>query len=131
MSVRIDIADFIVIAAAATDDPDPAALLRVTNVPLAESALSAPYAGFGDTLFYDDPIHQAAILCSRIVRNHPLPDGNKRTGYLVLKYQLVSEGFIWSIPDEDDAVRTIRALAASTISETYFTQWVRSHVVLL
>lgn len=64
----------------------------------AESALAAPFAGMGETAFYPDPAQRAAIVCSRIIRNHPLPDGNKRTGYLCMLIQLERAGLTFEIP---------------------------------
>ena len=55
-----------------------ATLIRASCVELADSALHAPQAGFGDTDFYPDPYDKAAVLACRIAWNHPLPDGNKR-----------------------------------------------------
>lgn len=53
-------------------------------VALDESALAAPAAAFGGDEFYPEFADKAAVLCSRLARNHPLPDGNKRTAYLCL-----------------------------------------------
>ena len=56
-------------------------LKKVARISLAESALAAPHAGSGDVDFYPDMAQRAAILCSRLIRNHPLPDGNKRVPF--------------------------------------------------
>lgn len=53
-------------------------LVKVSRSDLADSALHAPQAGFGDEDFYPDLIGKAAVLTCRLVWNHPLPDGNKR-----------------------------------------------------
>lgn len=130
MIEKVDIAEFFVIAGAVTG-VEPTKLRRASNVPMAESAIAAPFAGYGATLFYEDPIDRAAILCSRIVRNHPLPDGNKRTGYLAMKVLLDKSGIAWSIPNEDDAVTNVQALAAGTIDEQRFIRWVHTNCRLL
>src|SRR5438093_10892027 len=44
-----------------------------------------PQASFGGEEFYAGIATKAAVLCSRLVRNHPLPDGNKRAGYLAMR----------------------------------------------
>jgi prophage maintenance system killer protein len=44
---------------------------------LADSALHAPAAGFGDAEFYTDFVGKAAVLVVHLAKNHPLPDGNK------------------------------------------------------
>jgi death-on-curing protein len=44
---------------------------------LADGALHAPHASFGDQGFYPDLIDEAAVLTCHMAWNHPLPDGNK------------------------------------------------------
>jgi hypothetical protein len=73
----VELADYLAIAAEITE-LDINTLIRVTKVDLAESALHAPAAGFGETEFYPDFIDKAAVLVVRLAKNHPLPDGNKR-----------------------------------------------------
>jgi death-on-curing protein len=53
-------------------------LVKASRVDLADSALHAPAAGFGDEDFYPEIADKAAVLCCRLAWNHPLPDGNKR-----------------------------------------------------
>ena len=76
MSVEyLDLTDFLVIAeeilGISAED-----IARVSRLDLAESALHAPAANFGDVEFYPDLVTKAAVLCTRIVKNHPLIDGN-------------------------------------------------------
>lgn len=80
----VDLADYVAIAAAATG-LDPLTIMRVANLDLADSALHAPAAGFGDTEFYPDFVDKAAVLIVRLARNHPLPDGNKRAAWLAMR----------------------------------------------
>lgn len=54
-------------------------LMKMSRLPLADSALHAPQAGFGDVDLYPDFVDKAAVLLVRLPMNHPLPDGNKRT----------------------------------------------------
>lgn len=61
----------------------PEQIARLPNVGLAESALAAPRAGFGDVEIYPTILEKAAILLERLARNHPLPDGNKRTAFFL------------------------------------------------
>ncbi len=125
---QIDIADFLVIAERVLD-VDAKSLQGATRLEEAESALAAPFAGFGDALFYPDPIQRAAIVCSRIIRNHPLPDGNKRTAYLCMLVQLEQAGLTFEHPEDDQDVTAdvIEALAANELSEEEFVEWVREH----
>jgi death-on-curing protein len=50
----------------------PEQIARLPNVGLAESALAAPRAGFGDVEVYPTLLKKAAILVARLARNHPL-----------------------------------------------------------
>lgn len=63
--------------------------------PLLSPLCTPPFASFGGQDFYPDPIQRAGILCSRLVRNHPLPDGNKRTAYLSMLMFLDTNGIAW------------------------------------
>lgn len=70
------------------------------------------------------------MLCTRIVRNHPLPDGNKRTGFLSLVEFVERNGHRWtdSEGDPDETVAMIEAVAAGTLTEAQLAAWVRSRV---
>jgi hypothetical protein len=71
----VDLVDYVAIATEVTG-LDVETIIGLPNLPLAESALHAPAAGFGEHEFYPDFIDQAAVLITRLARNHPLPDGN-------------------------------------------------------
>ena len=58
-----------------------AVLIKAARVDLADSALHAPQAGFGEEDFYPDAFDKAAVLTCRLSWNHPLPDGNKRAAW--------------------------------------------------
>lgn len=126
---RIELEDFL-LAAEAVLGIDAADLLQVTNVSLAESALAAPFATYGGQDFYPEPAVRAAILCSRIVRNHALPDGNKRVGLVLMLAYLDEQGLSWHGPDQDEIADMIERLAGKepTVSEAEFTDWVCANV---
>ncbi|MEJ2419946.1 MAG: Fic family protein [Exilibacterium sp.] len=51
------------------------------------SAIATIEQGFGDELFYPNVASRAAHLLYFVIKNHPLPDGNKRSGsFLFLWY---------------------------------------------
>jgi death-on-curing protein len=117
--------DFLLVAEAVLG-VDAGELVGVTRISLAESALAAPYASFGGHDFYKHPIERSAILASRILRNHPLPDGNKRVALLLMVLDLEAAGYsLQATPQEID--RTFRSLAARQMTEDYFTIWLGSH----
>lgn len=131
MEERIGLGDLLVIAEAVLGTPAEQ-LARMILIPSAESALAAPFATFGGVDFYPDPAEQAAICCSRIIRNHPFPDGNKRVGYECMREMLERAGLPWPRPSEDavEIAETVEALAARTLSEEQFVAWVQARVAL-
>ena len=83
----------------------------VSRLELAESALHAPGASFGGVEFYPDLVVKAAVLCTRIVKNHPLPDGNKRVGFVCMVDFCLRNGLTWT------SARVILDLAAGSGDE--------------
>ena len=50
-------------------------LAKASRIDLADSALHAPAAGFGEEDFYPDLHDKAAVLCCRLAWNHHCPAG--------------------------------------------------------
>ena len=59
---------------------------------LLQSAIERPFSGFGETEFYKTPEEKAAAILESIVKNHPFVDGNKRTGYVLMRLTLMQYG---------------------------------------
>jgi len=60
-----------------------------------ESAIATIEQGFGDELFYPNVASRAAHLLYFVIKNHPLADGNKRTGsFLFLWYLRINQNFL-------------------------------------
>jgi death on curing protein len=109
---------------------DAATLVKASRADLADSALHAPQAGFGDDDFYPDLYDKAAVLVCRVAWNHPLPDGNKRAAWACLTLFVDLNGGIWN-PDPpvvNDAVDAMLAVAARQIDEDSFAEWLRQRV---
>jgi death on curing protein len=120
----ITLAEAFVIAEAVTGI-DANTLVHVSRSDLLDSALHAPQAGFGDTDFYPTLLDKAAVLCVRIARNHPLPDGNKRLAWVTMVVFLDLNGVQLHRAD-DDAVRTMLAVAAGQMTEEQLAEWLRA-----
>lgn len=132
MKTRLDLITMLLIAEAVLEVPAEQ-LARIVLVPSAESALAAPFATFGDVDFYPDPVERAAICCSRILRNHPFPDGNKRVGYECMREMLERGGIPWPRPSEDaeEIATMVERLAGRDVSEEEFVRWVRARTSTL
>jgi death-on-curing protein len=121
----LDLADYLAIATEVTAlDID--TLLSVSRLGLAESALHAPAAGFGETEFYPDFVDKAAVLAVRLAKNHPLPDGNKRAAWVALRVFIEINGWRWmTTPSVDDAENAVLAIAAGDWDVPEFAEWLR------
>ena len=58
-----------------------------------EAALSRPFATFDQKDLYPTPVEKAAAILESILINHPFIDGNKRTGYVLMRLTLMEGGF--------------------------------------
>lgn len=130
---RIELGDFLLIAEIHTGI-DASQLARMDRViTLGQAALAAPFAGFGDTEIFPTFAAKAAIYCSRIVSYHPLPDGNKRTGYDVMREFIDRNDGTFTHPAGPaggyaGTAMMIEALAANTVSEVEFIGWVAARL---
>ena len=99
-----------------------------SNLPLAESALAAPAAEFGGVEFYPEFSTKVAVLGSRLTRNHPLPDGNKRSALLAMIEFAERHGYTWvpppNDPEGDETVATMIGVADGSIPEEALAKWV-------
>ncbi len=130
MSVEyVGLVDYIAIAVAVTD-LDVKTIMRVARLELADSALHAPRAGFGETEFHDDFVDKAAVLVVRLAKNHPLPDGNKRAAWVTLRLFVELNGWTWiDGPTVDNAERAVLAIASGKWGHEHMAGWLREHLV--
>ena len=105
--------------------------MKASRTDLADSALHAPAAGFGDDDFYPDLYDKAAVLACRIAWNHPLADGNKRAAWACLVMFIDLNGGRWSPdpPEVEASVTAMLAVAAREFDEEQFARWLRDRVV--
>jgi death-on-curing protein len=91
---------------------------------LFESALARPQnaAAYGEP----DAAALAAAYGFGIARNHPFVDGNKRTSFVAVELFLDLNGFDL-LADDANCVVTMLALAAGSLSEDEFAEWIRQH----
>ena len=124
----LDLADYIAIASEITG-LDIATVMKIANLDLADSALHAPAAGFGETEFYPDFVRKAAVLIVRLAKNHPLPDGNKRVSWVALRVFIEANGWSWSeYPSVDEAEHVVLAIASGEWDEERTAEWLGAHL---
>lgn len=121
--------DFLLIAQAVLKTPAED-LARLERIGLAESALAAPAGGLGDQDAYPEFEMKVAVLGFHLVKNHPLPDGNKRAAFLSMIEFAERNDREWNRApgDPEETDRVIRALAASELSVEDFRDWVAERI---
>jgi death-on-curing protein len=90
---------------------------------LLRSALARPrqrYA-YGDK---PDPVDLAVAYTAGIIGNHPFEDGNKRAGFVVGVLFLEINGYRFTA-SEESAASAVMNLAAGTLDEKGFAEWMR------
>ena len=124
----LDLADYTGIASEVTE-LDEAVIIKIANLGLADSALHAPAAGFGDDDFYPDFVDKAAVLVVRLAKNHPLPDGNERVAWVSLRYFVMLNG--WDLTDRpsvNEAEVAVLAIASGEWDEQRTADWLRPRI---
>lgn len=76
---------------------------------------------------------KVAVLCRRLIKNHALPDGNKRVAYMCAVEFAERNGYRWNPPpgDEpegDETVATMKAVAAGVLDEEALATWIRDRL---
>jgi death-on-curing protein len=96
----------------------------VRDESLLHSALARPL----NQLLYTgaDIVDLAAKYTAAIVKNHPFVDGNKRTGFVVGVLFLELNGYRFTA-SEPDAAQAVLELAAGTIDEDGFRDFLRAN----
>jgi death-on-curing protein len=125
----LDLIDYLLIAEQVLEVPAED-LGRLQRLGLADSALNAPAAGFGGVEAYPDFGRKVAVLGWHLIKNHPLPDGNKRCALLAMIEFTQRNGRTWTPdpgdPEAGDAV--IRGVAAGSVGEAELADWVRERI---
>jgi death on curing protein len=99
----------------------------VRDANVLDSAVAQPAMAFGGQELYPTLADKAAILAFGLVKNHAFVDGNKRVGHAAMETFLVLNGHeLQAGVDEQEQV--ILQLAAGTLGQPEFTEWVRTHV---
>lgn len=130
MSVHYpDLTDYLAVAAAVTG-LDVRTLITATKLDLADSALHAPSAGFGEQDLYPDFVDKAAVLLVRLAKNHPLLDGNKRAAWVTLRLFIEMNEWSWNpYPSIDDSEQAVVSVASGQWNEERTAEWLRIYLI--
>lgn len=120
---RPDLGDYLAAAAEILAVPEEQ-LERLPRLELAASALAAPFAGLGEEDAYPTLELKAAVLLERLVRNHPLPDGNKRAALAMMIDFLDQNGRPWGEPDVAEDASMVGRVAAGEATLEEIVAWI-------
>ncbi len=101
-------------------------LKGVRDEGLLESALKAPFQGYGEMDAYPSLQQKAARLCYGLVKNHPFLDGNKRIGAHVMLVFLALNG-IELCYSQKELSEIILSVAAGTQGYDELLRWLLEH----
>jgi death on curing protein len=93
-----------------------------------EAALERPFSGFGDFEFYSLPEQKVVALIESIVKNHPFVDGNKRTGYVLMRMLLSAYSKDISTTEEEKYDFVIN-VAAGKWDYDQILNWIKKHLI--
>lgn len=121
--IFLELDDLLAIASEVLEFEAPV-LIRVTDLGLADSAVSRPQASFGGEEFYPTIHEKAATLLFGIARNHAFIDGNKRIAVLATLQFLNLNGRDLDLEPAEAAYKTIAGVAAGTVTLEALTGWI-------
>lgn len=102
----------------------------VRDMGLLDSAIQRPFATFANEELYPTAIDKAAAIVESIVKNHPFSDGNKRTGYILMRlFLLKSKMDIEAI--ESEKYDFIINIAEGKIEIEGIKLWIKNNLKLL
>ncbi|MCG9900426.1 MAG: type II toxin-antitoxin system death-on-curing family toxin [Hydrotalea sp.] len=100
----------------------------IRDVSVLESALARPFQCFYNKELHPTPIHKAASLIESILMNHPFIDGNKRTGYVLMRILLINNGLDISA-SLDEKYKFVISIASGQSKFEQIVAWLNNHVV--
>ena len=92
------------------------------------SALARPYQTFDSKELYPTPIDKAASLIESLLINHPFLDGNKRTGYVLMRILLIKSGMD-IIASQEEKYSFVIEIATGQSKLDKIVKWLDAHSV--
>ena len=99
----------------------------IRDISLLSSAINRPFQFFNGEELYPSALEKAAAIIESIVLNHPFIDGNKRTGYVLMRMLLLENGFDISAT-QDEKYDFVCDIADGTIKIEEIKDWIKNHI---
>jgi death-on-curing protein len=91
-----------------------------------ESALKRPFQSFEGSDLYPDVVEKAAALIESILTNHPFIDGNKRTGYVLMRLYLI-ENDKDVLASQEEKYEFVMNIASGKLKLQEIVEWLSTH----
>lgn len=100
----------------------------VRDMALLESALARPFSTFDGNELYPTSFEKAAALVESILINHPFVDGNKRTGYVLMRFLLL-KGNVDVNATQDEKYDFVIGITTGDFRIDNITNWLKNNLV--
>jgi death-on-curing protein len=90
------------------------------------SALARPFQTFDGKELYPTPLDKAASLIESILINHPFVDGNKRTGYVLMRMLLLQSN-LDIVANQEEKYSFIISIASGQSKFDAIINWLASN----
>jgi len=100
----------------------------VRDLSLLESSINRPFATFDSRELYPLAADKAAAIIESIVKNHPFADGNKRTGYILMRLFLLKNQKDIEASQEEKYEFVIN-IASGKIDYDEIRNWIENRIV--
>lgn len=95
---------------------------------LLDSALNRPYLTFDEQELYPTPAAKAAAILESIVTNHPFMDGNKRTGYTLMRLILMNHNHDIDA-SQDEKYQFVINVASGKMKFDEIKEWIDNRLI--
>ncbi|MGK7389402.1 MAG: type II toxin-antitoxin system death-on-curing family toxin [Candidatus Cyclobacteriaceae bacterium M2_1C_046] len=99
----------------------------VRDLELLDSSISRPFNTFDQQDLYPTIIDKAAAIIESIVKNHPFVDGNKRTGYTLMRLLLLTND-VDIVASEDEKYDFVISIASGKFTFEQIKDWIELKV---
>ena len=99
----------------------------IRDIGMLESSLERPKSGISTQEFYPTPEEKAAAIIESIVTNHPFNDGNKRTGFVLMRLTLLEQNLDIEA-SRSDKYKFVMDIAAGNRDYDSILNWIRSRI---
>lgn len=92
-----------------------------------DAAINQPFATFDQQELYSNPVDKAAAIIESILINHPFMDGNKRTGYVLMRLLLLQSGQDIQA-EQEEKYNFVISIATGELAFDGIKKWIKERI---